>query len=130
MRSVRSALPARLFALLLVVFAGACGEPRVETYVDVAPGELAAAIAARADRHERIGYRVRMRSGVLPANETELEDLCTDWQLYRRRIKRLTRTGDETGVATAQSRLLQTEHWLDAYDPADVEAMKNWVRRR
>ena len=28
-----------------------------------------------------------MRSGVLPANETELEDLCTDWQLYRQRHK-------------------------------------------
>lgn len=119
-----------LFALLLVGLTCACNESHVETYVDVAPGGLAAAIAAHADQRDRIGYRVRMRSGVLAANETELEDLCTDWQLYRRRIKRLTRTGDETGVVTAQSRLLQTEHWLDAYDPADVEAMKNWIRRR
>lgn len=116
--------------LLYAALAAGCGNPAVESYVDVAPGELAAVLAAHAERRERIGYRVRMRSGVLPANETELEDLCADWQLYRRRIKRLTRTGDENGLLTAQSRLQQTEHWLDAYDPRDVEAMKNWIRRR
>ena len=50
-------------------------------------GDVAAHLDVVLDRHERIGYRVRMRSGVLPANETELEDLCTDWQLYRQRHK-------------------------------------------
>lgn len=116
--------------LLAALLIGGCGQPQAEVFVDVAAGGLEAAIAAHAGSAQRIGYRVRMRSGVLPANETELEDLCLDWQLYRRRIKRLTRTGDENGLLTAQSRLQQTEHWLDAYDPRDVEVMKNWVRRR
>ncbi|PWV63407.1 hypothetical protein [Plasticicumulans acidivorans] len=117
-----------LWLLLLVLWG--CGEPSPDVIVDVQPGGLAQALAEHADAGGRVEYRVRKREGVLDPSVTDLEILAEDWLFYRRRVRRLEQDGDDVGVIDARARLAQIEHWLADYDPADVTAMKRWIRKR